>query len=405
MIKYHHTNEPKDCCGCRACEQICSRHAITMQENAEGYYYPVIDESSCVDCGLCEKVCPMQANQIENTNQPIFLAAQTKDKNILKKRSSGGMFTQIAIHTIPQGGVVYGAAFSESMELRHIRIDNIEGLSQLRGSKYVQSNMSNIYSMVKEDLQRLTKVYFVGTPCQVCGLKLFLRKEYTNLFTSDLVCHGVPSRKIFRTVREHLEKKGNMQMTKYSFRDKHVGGWSCSSSSSSYKSISKKQKYLVKDRQMDAYYHAFISGNIMRYSCYECPFTSPNRVSDITLADCWNIQELDTKFKETYREGVSLILINSERGKALWNEIKDHTVFDHIDKDWAMKNNPQLASASHKGNMRERTYDMALNDYPLFVDTFAPKSLKKTLKFYLAYYIRNNAALYSIAQHTKRLLK
>ena len=265
--------------------------------------------------------------------------------------------------------------------------------------------MSNIYSMVKEDLQRLTKVYFVGTPCQVCGLKLFLRKEYTNLFTSDLVCHGVPSRKIFRTVREHLEKKGNMQMTKYSFRDKHVGGWSCSSSSSSYKSISKKQKYLVKDRQMDAYYHAFISGNIMRYSCYECPFTSPNRVSDITLADCWNIQELDTKFKETYREGVSLILINSERGKALWNEIKDHTVFDHIGKDWAMKNNPQLASASHKGNMRERTYDMALNDYPLFVDTFAPKSLKKTLKFYLAYYIRNNAALYSIAQHTKRLLK
>lgn len=244
MIKYILSVDASDCCGCRACEHVCAHHAIQMKPNEEGFLYPVLDGSKCVDCGLCEKVCPMM-NPIKAQNEEgTAWVAQNLDIEDLKTSSSGGGFIAIAKYVLSQGGVVYGAAYQDGPIVAHERVDDIAKLERLKGSKYVQSDTRDAYSNVKIDLKDGRMVYFVGTPCQVAGLKLFLRKDYDNLITSDLICHGTPSPKIFQNTINHIEKKLNADFEDYSFRDKKVRGWSCSSSSSYKSRANGKKKYI-----------------------------------------------------------------------------------------------------------------------------------------------------------------
>lgn len=375
------------CLECRACEQICSKHAISMQENAEGFSYPKIDMDICVDCGLCVKVCPaIHADDIKSKSCDVY-AAQLKDKNILKKSSSGGVFSLIAEHVIGFGGIVFGAAWDEHLQLRHIGVESIDALQKLRGSKYVHSDIGNTFVQARDNLKSGRLVYFTGTPCQIAGLKLFLRKDYTNLITSDLVCHGTPSQKLFNLFVKGMEKDRNVRLIDYQFRDKKVFGWSCSSSSSSINRKTGKKKYHFYDRNMVGYFQAFIKGHITREDCYKCPFACPERVSDITLADYWDISSHHPEFPNR-REGVSLILINSTKGRKLLDLLEKNVILCKSTLTSALKtSNHNLKAPTPRPSERDKAYVEAFSDFESFRNKYAV--MARPEDFYRRMY-RNN---------------
>ena len=216
--------DKKDCCGCQACVTVCTKHCIAMQADNEGFLYPIVDKSACTNCGLCEKVCPV-INQSEPHKPLKVYAAKNKNEDIRRQSSSGGIFTLLAEKVINEGGVVFGARFNENWNVVHSWTDTKEGIAALRGSKYVQSTIGNTYNEAREFLKQGRKVLFSGTPCQIAGLKKFLRKEYNNLLTVDVVCHGVPSplvwRKYLEEVRENIraEREAGKNTVSFSLND------------------------------------------------------------------------------------------------------------------------------------------------------------------------------------------
>ena len=206
---YFKTLDKKECCGCTACASACPQQCISMIQDEEGFYFPVVDKTQCIECGLCEKVCPFEHPKYENTEITEVYASYIKDIEQRKKSTSGGVFYAIAQWVICQGGVVYGAAFDKNFKLRHIGVENLKDLEQLRGSKYLQSFLGNVFIEIKKNLKAGRWVYFTGVGCQVAGLKSFLHKKYDTLITSDLVCHGVPSQLMFDWHLNYLQKTKN----------------------------------------------------------------------------------------------------------------------------------------------------------------------------------------------------
>ena len=400
MIKYQITQNKYDCCGCRSCEQICSKHAIEMKADEEGFLYPHVSLDKCIECGLCNKVCPIE-NPCKSEDHPLHIfAAQHKDSAVLQASSSGGIFTLLAEGVLRQNGTVYGAAFDKNMYLKHIKINNIGQLDLLRGSKYVQSDIGQTYLQVKEDLNVGKMVYFTGTPCQVQGLKLFLRKNYDNLLTSDLICHGTPSYKIFANTLKHIEQERKGKVFSYSFRDKNVGGWSCSSSSSYRDSKSQKNIYLKYDRNMAAYFQAFIEGQMMRYVCYKCPFCHIYRSGDITLADCWGIHRFRPDFPNI-TNGVSMVLINTEKGYTTWNSLCAETYNIPIEEKDAIANNANLRRPTPMPPQRTDCYVNAFEYYSKFLKAYQPKT-KEIIMFYVRYYLRHTPIFYKLYRTLKK---
>lgn len=404
MIKYDSSHDKFDCCGCKACEQACPKQAIVMEADAEGFLYPVINADKCINCGQCNKVCPIEAGDNSTMHPLEVLAAQCKDDGILAESSSGGIFSLIAGYVIDNGGVVYGAAFDEDMYLRHIRVSDKEGLAALRGSKYVQSDIGDAFTQVRDDLKNGVLVYFTGTPCQIQGLKLFLRKEYEGLVTTDLVCHGTPSYKIFVNTLRHIEEKKRGKIFRYLFRDKQVGGWSCSSSSSSYRRLKDNRVVsLPRDNDMSAYYNAFIGGNMMRYVCYKCPFANIHRPGDITLADCWGVDKFASGFPDI-RKGVSTVMINTEKGRTVWDAISVEAVSMPISEADAVANNANLHRPSPLPEGRSGCYSLAYNDYDSFLNLYQP-SLAENIKFYVKYNLKRIPFIGRALRKIKTVLK
>lgn len=314
------TPNQKKCCGCEGCRSICPTTAISMTTNSDGFILPEVNSSICIECGICEKVCPMyHSDDILPDNNGNAYASINNNVHELKESSSGGIFSIIADYILEKGGIVCGAAFDEQFKLRHILIEEKSDLINLRGSKYLQSTIGNIYTDIRQLLNSGKLVYFVGTGCQVAGLRLFLRKEYTNLFTSDILCHGVPPQSVFNEVIKEVETKNNGKIEKYLFRDKSVWGWSCSSSSSIR--IGSKLKYLGNEPIQQAYFNAFIKAVNYRESCYVCPYAQSHRPGDITLGDFWGIEKCISI--PNIRDGVSAILVNSHKGQILLERIKN----------------------------------------------------------------------------------
>lgn len=316
------------CCGCSACVQKCPKQCISLKEDTEGFLYPEVDKPMCIDCGLCEKVCPV-LHQGEPRRPIKVYAAKNKNEEIRRKSSSGGIFTLLAEQTINEKGVVFGVRFDKNWEVRHDYTETIEGLAAFRGSKYVQSRMEDNYKKVETFLKQGRMVLFSGTPCQVAGLKRFLRKEYENLLAVDFICHGVPSPGIWRqylkeTVARMCDKnsvstdpisKDNARVESISFRDKS-SGWKKFSFSLTLSATSRSGvKNTVSQCEIfprNTFMKGFLADLYLRPSCHICPAKSGKSGADITLGDYWGIQNLMPKLDDN--QGISALVVNTPKG-------------------------------------------------------------------------------------------
>lgn len=337
------------CFGCSACSQICHLGAISMAEDKYGFSVPIVDSSICVECKMCLSVCPRKHFE-EKRKRPIECYAATNASSEKSYYcSSGGIFSALAEHVINEGGMVCGAAFVEGFKVQHIIVDDLVGLEMIRKSKYVQSNTNDIYKKVKTCLSENKYVLFSGTPCQVKGLYTFLKNSNCDkLLTVDVVCHGVPSQRLFDDYISDLQKRRG-ELNAYSFRAKRRAKngmkWF-----SSY-SINGRQYY--RNWPEDSYNYYYMMGKTYRDSCYTCPFASLNRVSDITLCDywSWNIYH-DNDFDKM--ECVSGVLVNTQRGQQIFEKIGESVISVPTNLEDIVRHNGCLASPTDKPSDREK---------------------------------------------------
>ena len=308
----------ENCTGCGACVQRCPKQCISWATKEFDFRYPRVDEATCINCGLCEKVCPIDKELKVPTAQKAY-AAVHKDSSVLEKSTSGGAFTALADTIFSQGGVVYGAAMLNDMQVKHIRTENRTAFAELRSSKYLQSDTGTTYQMVEQDLKQGKVVLYSGTPCQIDGLKCFLRKEYENLYTADIVCHGVGSQAYFDRYMEFAkERYGKIKALR--FRSKEYAGWSCGGVVVVVGTSNSEKK--IPYRDFDNYYYSyFLSGDIYRKCCYSCKYANTKRVGDFSLGDYWGEEALNLPLQT--ENGCSLLLVNNERAKKLLETVVD----------------------------------------------------------------------------------
>lgn len=335
------------CTGCRACEQLCPKRCISMKSNEEGFLVAEIDESVCINCGLCQKRCP-QNNMPEKHSPVKVLAVRYKKKMELKDSASGGAFVALAHRVLEENGVVFGAAYGEDWKVGHIAVRKEEDLYKLQGSKYVQCDTLHTYSEVKTLLSEGKKILFSGTPCQIGGLRSFLRKDYDNLFTVDLICHGVASPKLFQKYIEWLGKETKGKILYYNFRDKS-GGWGLG-----YKAKT-KTKTKTKTANLDPYYYHFLKGDTYRECCYRCRYCTQERISDITVGDYWGIEREHPKFYST--KGVSVMLLNTEKALNCFEQAKLMFYIQESTFEQASRQNHNLLYPTKRPQMRDTVYN------------------------------------------------
>lgn len=392
-----HITDKKDCCGCNSCVQRCPKSCITMHEDEEGFLYPEVDESKCIHCGLCENVCPV-IYKAEGRKPIAVYAAKNRNEEIRRQSSSGGVFTALAEEVIKEGGVVFGVRFNENWEVVHGYTESLDGLSAFRGSKYVQSRVGDSFLQVESFLKSGRKVLFSGTPCQVAGLHRFLRRRYENLLTVDFICHGVPSPGVWReylkeetarqcggknTVLSHpIVKEGDVLIENISFRDKRLGWKKYSFALTLSVPIGHGEKNTVllsESLNKNIFLRGFLANVFLRPSCYSCKLRNLKSGSELTIADCWGVENYMPAFYD--KKGVSLIL--------KFREIH----FREMDLVFMKKNEIREA---YKGNRA------------LFYNPTCPQYRKvffETLRSYGVYYSVNKYIKDSLYVKLKRLIR
>ncbi len=327
-----------DCCGCNACGDICPHGAISFKADNEGFWYPAVDPDLCVDCGLCDKVCPVisQADFICRYDKPIVYAAYTKDEAIRLDSTSGGIHSMLAKKMFDKNAFVGGAVYNEDHTVSQIITDKRERLPAIRSSKYLQSNAASVYKAVSQRLKDGRNVFFCGTPCQVQALYKFLRKDYDNLVTADFICRGVNSPKVFLAYMDYLEKKYGSRATDIKFKSKEKG-WH----NFSIRVRFENGKIYCKDRWHDLFFIGYLQyNNFVRPSCYDCRFKCFPQKADITLADFWGIENLDPSMDQD--KGTSMVMINSDKGAALFETIKGDIIYKQFSQKEAALDNPAM---------------------------------------------------------------
>lgn len=321
------------CTGCSACINTCNHESIKMTENQQGFLYPRIDESKCIQCNLCRQVCP--ANHTTQPNNYLHVyAALVKNDAERAKSTSGGIFACLAKKVLKSGGFVYGAILDEDLVVRHVEAHTLEELEQQRNSKYVQSDIGFTYQLAKKRLNNGEQVLFSGTPCQIAGLRNYLKKDYPNLLTIDILCHGVPSPGMFRKYVKSEEEIAGDKMQSMLFRSKVVG----------WKKIFCVRTFDngVEADWGDTFVPGFLKNYYLRESCYSCDYATDKRQGDITLGDYWGYQESAPDFIEDDDKGISLVIINSEKGQHAFNNIRKEITFAVRTMDDAKHGNPVL---------------------------------------------------------------
>lgn len=355
----------ENCCGCGACVNICPKHAVSMQEDENGFLYPYIDNEKCIKCSMCKKVCAYQ-NKTETALPKETFAAQTDDENIISASASGGVFTAIASMILKDKGVVFGSAMmntNDGLQAVHIKAESVEDMKKLQGSKYVQSNTGNVYRQVKDELQSNRLVLFSGTPCQVAALKSYLgNKSYDNLFTIDIICHGVPGQGMFSAYIKDYEKKLNGKITEFKFRDK-CRGWGLTGSVK-YIAHNGQEKDKLVPCKMSSYYMLFLKSHIYRENCYSCKYASANRPGDITIGDYWGIEDEHPEYLKAnggaldQDKGISCILVNNEQGEKLLEKFGEKIVLKSSEYQKAARHNGQLRAPCKVSDRREQILNL-----------------------------------------------
>lgn len=340
------TDYPRNCSGCTACASICPRKAITMQPDALGFLYPQINKELCINCGLCEKVCAFNESYDKNTDNILDVyAARHKDIKEIEKSRSGAMFVAITDYILENNGVVYGAGYSDHFRVTHKRATTKTERDEFRGSKYVQSELGSTYAQVYKDLKNGVWVCFSGTPCQVAGLRSFLKTKKANtekLLLIDIVCHGTPSPYIWRDYLAYIEKKYNGIATAVCFRDKEEIGWTAH-----------KESFIINNHKIttDTYTDLFYKHIMLRHSCEVCHFANTSRPSDITIADFWGWQKVDKDFNKDDK-GISLVFVNSLKGRFFFEKVATSINRIKTELQYALQPNLQQPSKTSSKRMK-----------------------------------------------------
>lgn len=315
------------CCGCTACKYICQNNCIYLAEDKEGFLYPIVDTAICVNCGLCEKVCPVLNSKSELLPLGTY-AAINEDDSVRKKSSSGGIFSLLAEWIIRSGGVVFGARYNSDWMVITESIDSLDEIYLFRGSKYLQSNLNDSYLKCRRILKEGRQVLFCGTPCQISGLKNYLRCQYDNLITVDFVCHGVPSPGVWRRYLEELfPLESDRVISDINFRDKK-NGWKNFRFVIDY--IEDGQKYsLASVFTENIFMRAFLSDLILRPSCYQCPVKRGRSHADITIGDLWGAETIVPDMDDN--QGISLVMTNTSKGEELLKKIQVKVPIEYVD--------------------------------------------------------------------------
>lgn len=307
------------CCGCNACGDICAHQAITFQTDIEGFWYPVVDREKCVDCGLCEKVCPViHAEELKKNDLPqsICYAAENKNIEVVFDSTSGGLFSALADIMYKDSGYVGGAVFNEDFSVRQYISADKKDLPRLRSSKYLQSNLEGFYKQVRDLLRNGEKVLVCGSPCQMAAMRAFLRKDYENLVIADYICRGINSPKVWRKYLDSFEERYGSKVVYCKAKSKEYG-WR----NLTQKVILENGKHVYETKDQSNFTKGYLqTGVYCRPSCYDCQFKGYPRMSDITLADFWGIEKVNTSMEKNL--GTSLVMVNSKKGEAFFERVK-----------------------------------------------------------------------------------
>lgn len=328
----------EECCGCKACSNICPKKCISFEMDTTGFIYPMVDKSTCIDCNLCIKVCPLKhyfeikENKLKNH---LYFAAYNKDRDMLLKSSSGGIFGLLAKYIISNGGIVYGAKVKNRFYVYHDRAVSLEEAEGFFGSKYLHSDINDCYHNCKIDLEDGRKVLFSGTPCQIAGLYTYLQRDYSNLVTVGVVCHGVPSRTIFDKFIVEVEKKHRSEVTKYQWRNKEKG-WGPNHVRMDYSNGTHELTVSVKN----PYTKGFLKNCYIRPSCYQCKFAKLPRIEDLAISDFWGYEGRLTE--TNHNEGLSMVVVTNSKGLELFNNIKEELVFESVTEEYAKSKSRHL---------------------------------------------------------------
>ena len=370
------------CTGCLACYNVCKAGAISVYKDKEGFIHPHIEEEKCLNCGLCEKSCPILAEPNRNRLGSVeAYAAWSKDYSLVRKSSSGGVFSVISTEILKRGGSVYGAAFDDKFQVHHIRVDNIKELTRLRGSKYVQSFIGKTYQDAKEDLKLGRWVLYSGTPCQIAGLIKYLGKEYERLITLDLVCHGVPTPLMFDEFKNYLERKYNSNIVEYSFRDKK---WSWFHFNQMCRFENGKKYYGKWEESF--FFRGFLRDYYTRICCHDCQFAKPQRQGDITIADFWCYRRAKGEEKNRDR-GVNAVIVNTQKGKDIFEILKKQLYVYKKSIEEIIETNDSLVRPYPVSPLREEYWeDYENSGYDFLIDKyFYPDHIKKDVNILYTY--------------------
>ena len=364
------------CCGCGACFQVCPQKCISMVQNERGFLMPSVQQNLCIGCGACVRVCPEQNTPSGYEVQQAW-AAITKKLEIQKKSTSGGVFSVIAESVLELNGVVFGAAWNNKNCVEHIQVDTSEKLDQIRQSKYVQSNIGNTYQQAENALKNGQHVLFSGTACQIAGLRNYLKKEYSNLITVEVACHGVPSPGLFQKYVAWREQQQGEKLIEYRFRnrDKHETGEHFMACARFKGGV--KRYYPI---ETDPYYDGFMTGKTLRKTCYHCRYKGWQRAADITLSDFWGIEKELKRFPAQH--GVSAVLLNTSKAVAMFESLKNHMITVACEPQSVFAHNTSmLQSCSTPEKLRLQT--ICQQEAVLFAGLSGKLTLKKRLKMWL----------------------
>lgn len=368
MIK----NLPNDCCGCTACESVCGHMAIQMVPDTLGFMLPKVDEKVCIDCGLCEAVCPFISFEHIDCSQhyPTAYAARHKEIQEVETSRSGAVFMALSSYIISEGGIVYGATITDNCNVAHQKTSEYNGLTKFKGSKYIQSDMRGVIKDLRKELQAGKKVLFSGTPCQTAAVRNAISEtKRDNLYLVDIVCHGVASPKLWSDYIGYLEKREHCKIVKADFRDKAIYGWDGLH----------RESFVFDDNSKHTYPITFYQPFLIREACNSCPYSNLSRPSDLTLGDLWGWENVCPNMNED-NKGISLLLVNTSKGKSLLDNVEDVLYIVEVDLEKCLQSNLQRPTPR---DSRSDTFmkDYAHNGFEYVLAKYYPVTITEKVKY------------------------